>query len=68
MIYSLNSLKKFDNEYNFIYTIGELWIVYSLNGIIYTTTCTIIDEIFVPSSFSDCTLDMPVYFFDFFDS
>ena len=64
MINSLNSLKKFDNEYNFIYTLGEPLIVYSMNGIIYTTTCTIIDEIFVPSSFSDCTLDMPVYFFD----
>ena len=48
----LNNLKKFEDEYNFAYSQAEPIIVYSINGLNYTTSCIIFNEIFVPASFS----------------
>ena len=59
---ALNIFKKFDDEFNFIQLLNNKFVVYSENGELFTTICEQLNEIFIPKSFSDCTIDLPVYF------
>ena len=56
-----NILKKFEDEYNFIFLNNRSLVVYSLKGDIYTTTCEQKSNLMVPRTFSDCTVDLPIY-------
>ena len=61
---SINVFKKFEDEFNYVFVNGKFIIVYSNNNLLYTTSCEIINEIFILSSVSDCTNDLGVYFYE----
>ena len=43
---------------------NEPLVVYSVNDCLFSTFCEFINEIFIPSSFSECTNDLPIYIFN----
>ena len=61
---SLNLLRLNEDEFQFININGEPMIIFSNNGLLFTTTCKDIHEIFIPSFFSDCTIHLPVYYLE----
>jgi hypothetical protein len=61
---SLSDLRIHEDEYHIINISGEALILNSLNGVLISSTCVSINEIFVPKYFSDCTTDIPLYYVD----
>ena len=59
---SLNISKLHEDEFQKININGCISVIYSKNGLLYSTTCKIIDKIYVPSILDTCTLDLPVYY------
>ena len=52
---SLSILRIHEDEFHIINISGEPLILNSLNGVLLSTSCVSINEIFVPMYFSDCT-------------
>ncbi len=55
-------MKLHEDEFQKIIINGYISVSYSKNGLLYSTTCKIIDKIYVPSILDTCTLDLPVYY------
>lgn len=53
-------LLKYEDEFNFLYSVSGEDVVYSANNKIYSTTCTTIKQIYIPQSVDHCTKDLPV--------
>ena len=59
---SLNILRLHEDEFQSIIVNGESYIVYCNNGLLYSTLCVQVNEIFIPTLFNECTIDLPVYY------
>ena len=58
----MNIFKKYEDEFNVINLEENRLVIYTHNGELYTTNCDQIKAIVVPQSFSECTIDLPVYY------
>ena len=59
---SLTALRLHEDEFQSINIKGESLIVYCNNGLLFSTSCSLINEFFIPRFFNECTIDLPVYY------
>ena len=60
LINTLRLYSKFEDEFNFISKIDGKIVVYSSQEQLFSTTCIMVKEIWLPEAYDQCTKDLPV--------
>ena len=60
MMNTLKLFSKIEDELNFIQAFDKKTVVYSIHGQLFTTSCLMIKEFWLPDEYDQCTKDLPV--------